>query len=292
MINLYETVLQHPDYFKQLKCNGMLFTQYECLQQTVFQDLFSEHNYIAYIISGKRTFHLPGERHSMTEGKCVFAKKGAWIAEKEPGDGWCVLVFFIPDNYLQQFVKESRSNLPVAVRRPETNQQMIDLDVNEITRHFFYSMIPYFDSSSTVPESLLELKFKELLFNVLINPENAALLAWLYALTDSIKQPLQQVMEANYMFNLSLNDYAKISNRSIASFKREFKTTYLTTPGKWLIQKRLEYATLMLSTSSKNINEIVFESGFENPTHFSRLFKNQSGMTPTAFRIQQRKSSN
>lgn len=291
MINLYETVLQHPEYFKQLKCNGMLFTQYECLQQTVFQDLFSQHNYIAYIISGKRTFHLPGERHSMTEGKCVFAKKGAWIAEKEPGDGWCVLVFFIPDNYLRQFVKESRFNLPVATHKPETNQQMIDLHVNEITRQFFYSMIPYFDAGSSVPEGLLELKFKELLFNVLINPENAPLLAWMYTLTDSIKQPLQQVMEANYMFNLSLNDYAKISNRSIASFKREFKTTYLTTPGKWLIQKRLEYATLMLSTSSKNINEIVFESGFENPTHFSKLFKIQTGMTPSAFRNQQRKIS-
>lgn len=78
MINLYETVRQHPEYFKQLQCKGLLFTQYDCPQQDAIQDLFSEHNYIAYVISGKRIFHLPGETYVMTAGKCVFAKKGAW----------------------------------------------------------------------------------------------------------------------------------------------------------------------------------------------------------------------
>jgi len=181
MIDLFNTVRQHPEYFKQLKCKGLLFTQYDCPQEKLTQDLFSEHNYIAYVVSGKRVFYLPGEMHTMTEGKCVFAKKGAWIAEKELGQGWCVLVFFIPDDFLKQFVQENRSSLPLIANK-QSGRQMVDLEVNNSTKGFFQSMIPYFDQLPPVPEGLLELKFNELLFNLLINPNNQAFLSWIYTL--------------------------------------------------------------------------------------------------------------
>jgi AraC-like DNA-binding protein len=284
MIDLFNTLRQHPEHFKQLKCKDVLFTQYDCPQEKAMQDLFSQHNYIAYALSGKRVFYLPGEIHAMTEGKCVFVKKGAWIAEKEMGVGWCVLVFFIPDNYLKQFVHESRTNLPVLPKGEISNYQVVDLEVNRTTKSFFESMIPYFDQAPPIPEALMELKFKELLFNLLINPSNKTFLSWLYTIADSSKQPIQSVMEANYTFNLSLNDYAKIANRSLASFKREFQDVYHTSPGKWLVQKRLEYARMLLLSSSKSISEITFESGFENATHFSRLYKLKYGDTPSQSR--------
>ena len=134
MVNLFETVTQHPEYFKQLKCKELLFTQYECAQIDPKQDLFSEHNYIAYVVSGKRVFHLPGEMHTMTEGKCVFAKKGAWIAEKETGIGWCVLVFFIPDSYIKQFIF-----------RKYFQQQMIakEVDLINLSRNSFSRFADY-----------------------------------------------------------------------------------------------------------------------------------------------------
>ncbi len=286
MIDLFNTIEQYPEHFKQLKCKELLFTQYDCPQEKAKQDLFSQHNYIAYVVSGKRIFYLPGEIHAMTEGKCVFVKKGGWIAEKELGAGWCVLVFFIPDAYLKHFINESRPNLPSVSKEQVNNCQIFNLEVNISTRSFFQSMIPYFDQHPPIPEGLIELKFKELLFNLLINSGNQNLLSWLYTIADSGKLPIQSVMEANYTYNLSLTDYAKISSRSLASFKREFQEIYNTTPGKWLIQKRLDYAKMLLSTSTKSIAEITFESGFENASHFSRLFKIKFGHSPSNSRNQ------
>lgn len=284
IIDLFNTVRQHPEHFRQLKCGDLLFTQYDCPQQAAMQDLFSETNYIAYVISGKRIFHLPGEQHIMTEGKCIFAKKGGWIAEKEAGQGWCVLVFFIPDEYLKKFSNEYRSQLPFNLPEDAVTTQMITLDVNETTRSFFYAMIPYFNQSPPPPEPLLELKFKELLFNILINRKNSMLLAWIRQLGDTDKIPLPAVMEANYTYNLSINDFARIAGRSTATFNREFNALYKTTPGKWLIQKRLDYASLLLHTTTKPVNEIVFESGFENNTHFSRVFKEKFKLSPSQYR--------
>jgi len=286
MIKLYELVKSDAQYFKQLSCKELLFTQYDCPQNKKTQDLSSHLNFIVYVLSGKRIFHQPGKSYMATEGKCFFSKKGGWLAEMEPHAGWCVLVFFIPDNYLKQFIKEYRPNLPIKGLDDGPTDQMIELDVNDVTRNFFISMVPYFTQNPSPPENLLELKFRELIFNILINPANKELLRYLRGIADNDGPSLQDVMEANYIYNLSLDEFAKITHRSLASFKREFQLVFKISPGRWLIKKRLDYASLLLYTSSKPVNEISFESGFENTTHFSRVFKERFGVSPLVFRKQ------
>ncbi len=91
-------------------------------------------------------------------------------------------------------------------------------------------------------------------------------------------------MEANYMFNLTVAEYARITGRGISAFKREFCEYYHATPGKWLTHKRLEHAKLLLTTSTKNISEIAYDSGFKNLSHFSRIFKENYGSSPLQYR--------
>jgi len=91
-------------------------------------------------------------------------------------------------------------------------------------------------------------------------------------------------MEANYMFNLTIDEYARIAGRSTASFKREFQEHYGTSPGKWLTNRRLEHTKLLLTTSKKTIGEIIYDCGFENVSHFSRVFKENYGVSPLQFR--------
>jgi AraC-like DNA-binding protein len=91
-------------------------------------------------------------------------------------------------------------------------------------------------------------------------------------------------MENNYSYNLSIEAYAKLTNRSISSFKRDFQSIYKTTPGRWLIEKKLIHAKKLLMQTNESIASIAFDSGFENTAHFSRLFKQKSGITPMEFR--------
>jgi AraC-like DNA-binding protein len=110
------------------------------------------------------------------------------------------------------------------------------------------------------------------------------LLAYVSGLVDQYKTPLWQIMESNFMFNLSISEYSRLSQRSVSTFKRDFNSVYKTTPGKWLINKRLGYAKDVLESSMKSINEIAYESGFENSSHFSRVFKEKHMMTPVQYR--------
>jgi AraC-like DNA-binding protein len=284
MLNLFETIKTHPEYFKQLACKVLLCTQYDCPQQKELKELYSEHNFIVYVLSGKRILFQPGHTYEMTEGKCVFSKKGGWLAQKEHGTNWRVMIFFMPDSYLQQFCKKYSTSFSPGGSQIKATLQMVDLHVNNATRSFFESMMVYFMQSPPLPEALLELKFHELLFTLLANPDNKDLLFYLNKIAAHHRESLSEIMEANYTYNLSLKEFARLTHLSLASFKREFKKVFGTTPGKWLKEKRLDHAGKILSTSSKSISDVAFESGFENTTHFSRVFKEKFHETPLHYR--------
>ena len=101
----------------------------------------------------------------------------------------------------------------------------------------------------------------------------------------SLKIDIEKVMSENFLFNLKIEEFAKISGRSLSSFKRDFKDTFKTTPSKWIKSKRLEYAKNLLTKSDLNINQICYDSGFINSSHFIKSFKNKYKLSPLQYRL-------
>jgi transcriptional regulator GlxA family with amidase domain len=161
---------------------------------------------------------------------------------------------------------------------------MFEIHVSDTTRSFFYGMIPYFNQGTPPAESLLELKFKELLLNLLSDPQNSDMLAYIRSIEGQRKTPVWQVMESNYIYNLSVGEFARLAQRSIAAFNRDFREYYGTTPGKWLSEKRLSRARQLLHGSERSVSEIADDCGFENLTHFSRVFKEKYSLSPMQYR--------
>ena len=119
---------------------------------------------------------------------------------------------------------------------------------------------------------------------MLYNPANEELHNYFLSLKKNPSASLHEIMEANYAYNLSIENYAKLTNRSVSSFKRDFQSIYKTTPGRWLIDKKLTHAKKLLMQTDHTIASVAFDSGFENTAHFSRLFKQKTGITPMEYR--------
>ncbi|GEM_PF-3351906 len=66
--------------------------------------------------------------------------------------------------------------------------------------------------------------------------------------------------------------------------RQVFKKEYGTTPLKYLIQKRIEKAKILLLENKLTIKEIAAICGFENEYYFSRLFKKVVSVSPKAYR--------
>lgn len=286
VVNYIELVKNNPEYFKQFSCKELLFLNYDCPVKETKLAKWSEHNYFYYVITGKKILHTPVHTWDLTQGSFVFVKKGACVIEQFFQEPFCVVVFVMPDVFISRFIANYRDQLPEATQGV-SNELIIKLAEDDALKAFCNSIMAFFTSPVKPSEGLLELKFNELLLHVANNPANAEFISYLHFVATSKETSLQSIMEANYSYNLELDAYAKLCNRSLSSFKRDFQHLYKTTPGKWLLAKRLEHARKLLLTTNKTLADIGFESGFENQTHFSRVFKEKIGVPPLQYRKQQ-----
>ena len=285
VLNLFEVLKNFPNLSKQLMCKDLMFTQYECPQVTKTQQFYLQTNLILFVLSGRRVFHKNKKSWDIAEGTCAFVKKGTHIAEMEEGVGWCVMTFFIPDDFFKKLIADNLKNLPLSNLPEASTDHVLLLEVNELSKSFFGSMLPYFTQTPPPPENLLELKFKELILSLLSQKQNRQFLAYIHRLYQDKHPTIEDVVQNNFTFNLTLEEYAKLACKSVATFKREFKKIYNDTPAKWVLKKRINLAIELLENTNLSISAITFECGFENQTHFSRIFKERVGVAPLKFRM-------
>ena len=283
MVNFQEKLLGYPQYCRQFTCSESLITIFSCppearLMKTKMATIWSHENYIFYVLEGKKVWHTAEGAYEIGAGDCVLVRKGAWILEQFFDIGFCLVLFFIPDEFICDTLK-SRS-APIT-KTHEKYKPVITLQATEMLQSFFVSMYAYFSGTTTPDKALLELKFRELILNIADNPKNVEALSYFCTLMSEPKSvSLERMMNDNYCFNLTLQQYAVLCNRSLSAFKRDFKNLFKNTPGKWLLEKRLQKARFLLQNMDKSVSDAGYESGFENLSHFSRSFKERFSISP------------
>lgn len=87
-----------------------------------------------------------------------------------------------------------------------------------------------------------------------------------------------------YNRDFSLDELAAAVNLSPYHFIRVFKAETEKTPFEYLLEVKIEKAKELLESNNKKITEIGLACGFSNPSHFSRVFKKNVGISPTDYR--------
>lgn len=280
MFNFLEKIRANPGYYRQLSVNQELITEFNCPLENDRETMWTDQSYFVYVIDGKKIWHIPGKSFELTKGRCIFVRKGAHVVEQFFDTPFCVLVFFVSDSFIRDTLLQHRVSLPGTIR-DDSEFPISEIHADESLEAFFNSVVPYFLEHKNANKSLLELKFRELILNVVYNSENTELKKYFCSLIgESSQESVKKIMENNFCYNLQLEDFAKMCGRSLSAFKRDFLKIYQTTPGRWLLQRRLQQAEWMLTHSNKSISEIAFDCGFENTSHFSRAFKSRFGHPP------------
>jgi AraC-like DNA-binding protein len=283
MLNLYEGVRDDPSYNK-LEIGDLLFAEYTCGIGDEKLGLWTHSDYLVNVVTGKKTWHTSDGVWAANPGETLFFKKGAAIVEQHFELDFCLLVFFIPDDFVRSTVREIAGSLTAASAGAAAIKSAVRVENDVGLSAFFQSMRTYFAEKEKPSEPLLRLKLKELIVSILTSGRNPALAAYFRRLGEGTLPSVVETMEANFRFNLSLEEYARLCHRSLSSFKRDFQSYFQEAPGKWLLRKRLDYSAALLRTSKMNVTEIAFESGFEDVSHFSRVFKERFNAPPMSYR--------
>lgn len=281
-IDVYKHFLKHPRYNK-LVGNDFLLVEYKCPIEVEKFKLWTNTPFITYVISGQKDWTALNKTYTINKGEALFINKGVYNTKQYFEVDYCVMLFFITDDFIRRFVKKHK-NILQSKGSETSNSQIFTIDVEDSLNALFLSVFNYLNQSNNIPKDLVEIKFNELLFNIILNPANKDLISFFNSLLLTKRTSLNDIMMKNFHSDLKLEDYARLYGKSLSSFKRDFQNHFKETPRKWLNIKRLEYAKTLLENPELNINDVCFESGFKNTSHFNSSFKEMYQYPPSQYR--------
>lgn len=240
-----------------------------------------EHTLI-YIYSGELEITDGARKTILRPADCAFMRRDnrMWLQKRvKDGKPYRSVVMKFSREYLKDYFRTlNHREIPTDAKREKASLIKIPSDRPDV-HSLFESLLPYFDSTSRPDDEILRMKMAEGMFIILKTDVN--LYASLFDFVEPWKIDIIEFMEKNYMNDLSMDEMAYYTGRSLATFKRDFKKISELTPQKWLIRRRLEASRELISKGGRKISEICFDVGFKNLSHFSKLYKEVYGMAPT-----------
>jgi AraC family transcriptional regulator, exoenzyme S synthesis regulatory protein ExsA len=289
MLSALDAIRSDPSA-KIFEVGGLAFAQFTCRAQEDF-GIWTQTDHLVHVLSGKSTWKIRGGICCASAGESLFFKKGAYIVPPHLEEQPCIELFFIPDSFVKETVLEFASDLPAVSQSVDWRELTIPVKNDLGLTAFFEAMTIYFADREKPAEALLRLKLKELLASILVGKSNPDLAAYLRSIAASDAPAIPVIMENNFQHNLSIGEFARMCNRSVSSFKREFQKYYATSPGKWLLERRLQHSATLLQSTGMSVTEVALHCGFEDLSHFSKAFKEKYGHSPSSYRKDQLPSS-
>ena len=94
-----------------------------------------------------------------------------------------------------------------------------------------------------------------------------------------------QYIQDNLHRKLRLGELSAHVHMSPYHFARLFKRSTGTPPHRFVLRRRIDRATTLLTTGELSIGEVARLVGFQTTSHFTTVFRRITGATPSAYRI-------
>ena len=283
MVNLYSAI-KDSNLFNKMEVSELMFAEYTCMREETKFGIWSNNNYFAFISSGKKMWRTIYHSYEVSEGDILFIKKGANLTHQFFDDEFCAVFIFIPDDFIKEFLKRNTDLCNIAQKDISGQDAVLRIAQDQLLENYYHSVQSYLSLAEKPDDRLLLLKFEELLLSLFSNKKHKELTDYFISLCQNQQYHISRVMEENFAYNLRLEDYALLCHMSLSTFKKCFKQYYHTTPAAWLLQRKLDLARHKILTSDLSINQISFECGFEDTSHFIRVFKQKNSLTPFQYR--------
>lgn len=246
---------------------------------------------VASMIRGKKVMHLPRKQpFDFLPGESVVVPGGQPMIidfpEADLHDPTICLALAINPDKIQQTVH--RFNQLARTDATEEAWQLDQTDVQVLhdsaLQKLIDRLIQVFTEGHESRDIFVDLMMQELIIRLLQSKARQVLMHSTEPHGHERLHFVTQYIQDNLCRNLSVEELSEKACMSQPHFFRCFKNTFGVSPVEYVNQQRIEMAKNLLVRSDKSLTEICYETGFNNTSYFSRLFKRHEKMSPSRYR--------
>ncbi len=158
-----------------------------------------------------------------------------------------------------------------------SNSRPFSESVNQLLNICFYDQ-------TLIKDQIVNLRLREIVYRLMQTQARNMVESKYTELGNSPFAEVIKYIKNNLSEDIKIETLSAKAHMSRANFYRHFTQELGISPGTYIKNERLKKAKGLLKTTKLNIQEIAFDLGFKSASYFTTFFKNESGMTPQAFR--------
>ncbi len=246
---------------------------------------------IGMVLRGKKYIYSGDVRQEIGRGDLFFLATGNHYIEDQPEANrpFEQIMFYYTPSQLASILSQLSITYHLNISNDHScaacrEQNFVVCEATSALRNFFLTTNNYIkDELFNHDETAENLKMTELIY-LIVSQEDNCIKSKVMDNADTGKESFEQIIYAHIFEDIPIEELARMCNRSLTSFKKEFKKHFIEPPHRWFIKQRLMHARLLLISTNKSISEVGLECGFPNTSHFIKLFKKAYGHTPVSYR--------
>lgn len=233
-----------------------------------------DHYLIHYVNSGKGYYKTGGQTFLLTKGDAFLVYPGTEVSyyadEKEP---W--------EYYWVGFQGSDAAALIDATDFSSANPVFYHCASGEKVRDFFLEI--YQSRGNTIADTARMTGSLYRALSLFIQDSNTRQIKSQSSFSHI--ELAAAFIASQYSYQITVEDVAAYVGVSRSHLFREFKDYLKQSPKDYLTKYRIREACRLLTDTSLSIQSVANSVGYENGMYFSRIFRQETGMTPSQFRI-------
>lgn len=195
-----------------------------------------------------------------------------------------IVIYFIPEIFESFFGKTTESHkILELLQQSHAGLKFKSGQVSHVTEKM--EVLPQKDGFERI------IVFFEILHQLSLISERTLLTEKLISLqTDKDDQRLNKVYEyiqQNYLRRITLHEVSDVACMNPNAFCRYFKKRTNTSFLQFVLELRISHARKLLKETSLSVNQVSYETGFNNLNSFLYQFKRLTQLTPVKYRMKQ-----
>lgn len=271
-----------------------IFSVYDTYQEANRVELHASSPMYCGMISGKKVIHydqenpfdfLPSESLVLPPNQTIYID----FPEAKIDEPTKCITVELPLTRVNDIVAKMNDTLPrssVSGEWEYDSKSSVHFSNTESVNLLIRKLFHIFTEEHKQRDLLVDLNISELIVHMLqTESRNLLLKNYRNHITRNGLAAAVDFIQKNLNQRITVQQISDVACMSKASFYRYFKNEFGMSPIEYINKERIKRASKLLTNIENNVTDVSYKLGFSSLSHFIKLFKDQTGITPKQFQL-------